>query len=62
MFARVISAQAGAEGLDSFIRLARQQLPSAQSRPGFQGFYLLTDEETGRLQHHVVVADPGSDG
>jgi heme-degrading monooxygenase HmoA len=49
MFARVISAQAGSEGLDSFIRLARQQLPSARSRPGFQGFYLLTDDETGKL-------------
>lgn len=49
MFARVITAQAGAEGFDNFIRLAQQQLPGARQQPGFQGFYLLTDNETGKL-------------
>ena len=49
MFARVITAQAGAEGFDDVIRLAEQQLPSAQQRPGFLGFYLLADEATGKL-------------
>jgi heme-degrading monooxygenase HmoA len=49
MFARVITAQAGAGGFDDFIRLADQQLPSARSRPGFKGFYLLTDDETGKV-------------
>ena len=49
MFARVITAQAGAEGLDNAIRLARQQLPSARQQPGLQGFYLLTNAETGKL-------------
>jgi heme-degrading monooxygenase HmoA len=49
MFARVITAQAGAEGFDNIIGLAEQQLPAARRRPGFQGFYLLADEETGRL-------------
>ena len=49
MFARVITAQAGAEGFDSVIRLAEQQLTSARQRPGFQGFYLLADDETGKL-------------
>ena len=49
MFARVINAQAGAEGFDSAIRLFQQQLPSARQQPGFQGFYVLTDVETGKL-------------
>jgi heme-degrading monooxygenase HmoA len=49
MFARVITAQAGTEGLDNALRLAQQQLPAARQQPGFQGFYLLTDAETGKL-------------
>ena len=49
MFARVITAQAGAEGFDNLIGLAERQLPSARQRPGFQGFYLLADDETGKL-------------
>lgn len=49
MFARVITAQAGAEGFDNIIGLAERQLPSARQRPGFQGFYLLADDETGKL-------------
>jgi heme-degrading monooxygenase HmoA len=49
MFARVITAQAGAEGFDNIIGLAEQQLPAARQRPGFQGFYLLADDETGKL-------------
>jgi heme-degrading monooxygenase HmoA len=49
MFARVITAQAGAEGFDNAIRLAEQQLPDARQWPGFRGYYLLTDVETGKL-------------
>ena len=49
MFARVITAQAGAEGFDGTIRLAEQQLPGARQQPGFKGYYLLTDAETGKL-------------
>jgi heme-degrading monooxygenase HmoA len=49
MFARVITAQAGAEGFDGTIRLAEQQLPGARQMPGFKGYYLLTDAETGKL-------------
>ena len=36
MFARVITAQAGAEGFDGTIRLAEQQLPGARQQPGFK--------------------------
>lgn len=49
MFARVITAQAGSEGFDTIIRLAEQELPSARQRPGFKGFYLLADAESGKL-------------
>jgi heme-degrading monooxygenase HmoA len=49
MFARVITAQAGADGFGNAVRLAQQQLPGARQQPGFQGFYLLTDVETGKL-------------
>ena len=49
MFARVITAQAGAAGFDGAIRLFEQQLPGARQQPGFNGYYLLTDAETGKL-------------
>lgn len=49
MFARVITAQAGPEGFDNAIRLFQQQLPGARQQPGFQGFYVLSDIETGKL-------------
>ena len=49
MFARVITAKAGAEGFDGTIRLAEQQLPGARQQPGFKGYYVLTDAETGKL-------------
>jgi heme-degrading monooxygenase HmoA len=49
MFARVITAQAGNEGFDDLIDLAERQLPGARQRPGFQAYYLLADDETGKL-------------
>src|ERR1700753_596611 len=49
MFARVITAQAGTEGVDGAIRLAEQQLPGVRQLPGFTGYYLLTDAETGKI-------------
>ena len=49
MFARVITAQAGTEGFDGTIRLAEEQLPGARQRPGFKGYYLLTEAETGKV-------------
>jgi heme-degrading monooxygenase HmoA len=72
MFARVITARAGAEGFDGAIRLAEQQLPGARQMPGFQGYYLLTDAETGKLviislwetreQMDAVTAGAGASG
>jgi heme-degrading monooxygenase HmoA len=49
MFARVVTAQAGAKGFDDIIRLAQQRLPGARQQPGFKGFYLLTNAETGKV-------------
>jgi heme-degrading monooxygenase HmoA len=49
MFARVITAQAGIQGFDSVICVAREQLPGARQQPGFKGFYLLTDAESGKI-------------
>lgn len=49
MFARVITAQTGAKNFDDLIRVLKQQLPGARQQPGFRGFYLLTDAETGKV-------------
>jgi heme-degrading monooxygenase HmoA len=49
MFARVIATQATPDQLDAAITLARDQLPAATGQPGFRGFYLLTDDETGKV-------------
>ena len=49
MFARVITAQTESQGFGSVIDLFREQLPGASQQPGFKGFYLLTDAETGKL-------------
>ena len=72
MFARVITAQAGLQGFDNAIRLFRDQLPGARQLPGFNGFYFLTDAETGKLviislwetreQMEAVAAQAGPSG
>jgi heme-degrading monooxygenase HmoA len=49
MFARVITAQAGTQGFDGLIRVAREQLPGARQQPGFKGYYLLADAESGKI-------------
>lgn len=49
MFARVVTAEAGSEGFGNVIDLADQQLSVARHRPGFQGLYLLTGDQTGKL-------------
>ena len=36
-------------GSGNAIHLAREQLPGARQQPGFKGFYLLTDTETGTI-------------
>jgi hypothetical protein len=53
MFARVITADAGAEGIDAFLEFARRQLSGADQLPGFAGYYVLTNADTGKV---VVVS------
>jgi heme-degrading monooxygenase HmoA len=49
MLARVLTAQATPDQLDAAVTLAREQLPVVVERPGFHGFYLLTDAQTGKV-------------
>ena len=49
MFARVITAHAGPERFGEVLDLTERQMSTARNRPGFQGFYLLADDETGNL-------------
>ena len=49
MFARVITGQTTPDGFDGVIRFAQGHVPDTQAQPGFRGFYLLTDRDTGNL-------------
>jgi heme-degrading monooxygenase HmoA len=49
VFARVIAAQAAPENLDRTVGVAREQLQAARQQPGFGGFYLLIERQTGKL-------------
>lgn len=49
MFARVITAQAGDNGFGDLVQMANHELPAARQRPGFAGYYLLTDDSTGNV-------------
>jgi quinol monooxygenase YgiN len=72
MFARVITAQAGPDGIEGVVRLAEQQLAGAREMPGFAGYYLLNDAETGKVlivslwtsqaEMDAVTAGSGGDG
>lgn len=48
MFARVITAEVGADGFDSAMRFVRQQVPRASRQPGFKGYYVLADANNGK--------------
>jgi heme-degrading monooxygenase HmoA len=49
MFARVVTVVMDPDKLDAALRVAREQLPDARQHPGFSGFSLLADRETGRF-------------
>jgi heme-degrading monooxygenase HmoA len=49
MFARIVTTEVPADGMDSVVRIVRDQLPDARQQPGFRGFYLLADREAGKL-------------
>jgi heme-degrading monooxygenase HmoA len=49
MFARVVMTDVPPGGMESVIRIVREQLPDARQQPGFTRFYLLADREAGQL-------------
>ena len=49
MFARVNSVQTATDKLAGLIKWAEEQLPAAREAPGFKGFYLLADRQSGKV-------------
>ena len=49
MFARVISVQTATDKLAGFVKWAEEQAPAAREAPGFKGFYLLADRQSGKV-------------
>jgi heme-degrading monooxygenase HmoA len=49
MFARINSAQTETGKLAGLVEWAEGQLPAAREAPGFKGFYLLADRQSGKL-------------
>lgn len=48
MYARVQTLHQPAETLDELTTIAREQLPAARDLAGFNGFYFLTDRDSGK--------------
>jgi heme-degrading monooxygenase HmoA len=49
MIARVNSAQTTPDELDRLVQFAGDRFPDAREAPGFQGFYLLADRQSGKV-------------
>jgi heme-degrading monooxygenase HmoA len=49
MIARVNSVEAAADKLAGLVKFSEERFPAAQEAPGFKGFYLLADRQTGKL-------------
>ena len=49
MLARVNSTEAAADQLAGLIEFARKGLPQVREVPGFKGFYLLADRQSGKI-------------
>jgi len=49
MFARVNSVQTATDKLAGLVKWAEEQLPAAHEAPGFKGFYLLADRQSGQI-------------
>lgn len=49
MIARVNSTQAAPDTIDDLIEFSREHIPDARRAPGFQGFYLLADRQSGKV-------------
>jgi hypothetical protein len=49
LFARVSTAKVSTAQLDVEVRHSQEQLPAAEHRAGFEGFYLMVNRETGEV-------------
>ena len=49
MFARVNSVQTAADKLAGLLTWIEDRLPAAREAPGFRGFYLLADRQSGKV-------------
>ena len=49
MFARVNSVQTATEKLAGLVKFCEEGLPAFREAPGFKGFYLLADRQSGRV-------------
>jgi heme-degrading monooxygenase HmoA len=49
MFARVNSVQTATDKLAGLVKFAEEQFPDAREAPGFKGFYLLADHQSGKI-------------
>jgi heme-degrading monooxygenase HmoA len=49
MFAQVNSVQTATDKLPGLVKWAEEQLPAFRETPGFKGFYLLADRESGKV-------------
>jgi RimJ/RimL family protein N-acetyltransferase/heme-degrading monooxygenase HmoA len=49
MFARVNSVQTATDKLAGLLKWAEERLPAAREAPGFKGFYLLADRQSGKV-------------
>ena len=49
MFARINSAQMADDKLAGLVKFSEDQLPAAREAPGFKGFYLLADRQSGKV-------------
>jgi heme-degrading monooxygenase HmoA len=49
MFARVNSMQTATDKLAGLIKFSEERFPDAREAPGFKGFYLLADRQSGKI-------------
>ena len=49
MFARVNSVQTATDKLAGLVKFVEERFPDAREAPGFKGFYLLADRQSGKL-------------
>jgi heme-degrading monooxygenase HmoA len=49
MLARVNSVQTAADKLAGLVKFSQERFPDAREAPGFKGFYLLADRQSGKI-------------